>query len=80
MLLVNWQNVTPGVDLGAPSRRDLERGYAWVGVTAQRIGIEGSPGLPDVLPRTPSLAEWDPTRYASVGHAARLIFERSSPS
>ena len=68
VLMVNWQNVTAGVDLGAPTRRDLERGYAWVGVTAQRIGIEGSPGLAGVLPRTPSLAEWDPTRYAALHH------------
>jgi hypothetical protein len=68
VLLVNWQTVTGGADLGAPTRRDLERGYAWVGVTAQRIGVEGSPGLPDVLPRTPSLAEWDPIRYAALHH------------
>jgi hypothetical protein len=68
VLLVNWQNVTAGADLGAPSRRDLERGYAWVGITAQRIGVDGSPGIPDVLPRTPSLAEWDPERYGQLHH------------
>jgi Alpha/beta hydrolase domain len=33
IVLVNWQNVTIGADFGMPDVEQLERGYAWVGIT-----------------------------------------------
>jgi hypothetical protein len=61
VLLVNWQNVSAGMDLGAPSGREVWRGYAWVGVTAQRIGVDGTPA-------TSGLRDWDPARYGELEH------------
>jgi hypothetical protein len=68
VVLVNWQNVTAGVDLGAPTPRALELGYAWVGVTAQRVAIAGQKGIPGMLPTTEGLPDWDPVRYGSLNH------------
>ncbi|MET0181961.1 MAG: alpha/beta hydrolase domain-containing protein [Caulobacterales bacterium] len=62
IVLVNWQNVTAGVDLGWPQDDEIYRGYAWVGVTAQKIGVLGRPGI------TKGLTEWDPVRYGSLTH------------
>jgi hypothetical protein len=60
--LVNWQNVTAGVDLGAPLGGEVFRGYAWVGVTTQKIGVDGIPG------QTKGLRDWDPARYGALHH------------
>lgn len=40
-VLVEWQNVTAGYDLDAlwDSTHALRAGYAWVGVSAQRVGV-----------------------------------------
>jgi hypothetical protein len=61
VVLVNWQNVSAGMDLGAPAGREVWRGYAWVGVTAQRIGVDGTPA-------TTGLRDWDPDRYCELDH------------
>jgi hypothetical protein len=68
VVLVNWQNVTIGHDLGAPSRSDLDGGFAWVGVTAQRVAIDGQDVPGGVLPVTHGLAAWDGKRYGSLRH------------
>jgi hypothetical protein len=53
-VLVEWQNVTAGYDLDALwSRRHIRDGYAWVGVSAQRVGVQ-------------QLSGWSPTRYGSL--------------
>ena len=53
-VLVEWQNVTAGYDLDALwNRRHLRDGYAWVGVSAQRVGVN-------------QLRGWSPTRYGSL--------------
>jgi hypothetical protein len=53
-VLVEWQNVTAGYDLDALwSRRHVRDGYAWVGVSAQRVGVE-------------QLSGWSPTRYGTL--------------
>ena len=53
-VLVEWQNVTAGYDLDALwSRRHMREGYAWVGVSAQRVGVS-------------QLRGWSPTRYGSL--------------
>jgi hypothetical protein len=62
VLQVNWQNVTANVDLGSPGGEEAFRGYAWAGVTTQKIGVDGVPGL------TKGLAAWDPERYGSLHH------------
>ena len=67
-VLVNWQNVTAGLDLGAPVADDLEQGYAWVGVTTQRVAIEGQPSLAPGMAGTQGLPAWDPKRYGTLRH------------
>ena len=53
-MLVEWQNVTAGYDLDALwNRRHLREGYAWIGVSAQRVGVD-------------QLRAWSPTRYGSL--------------
>ena len=51
VVLVNWQNVTLGFDAGTPQPFTVAAGCAWVGVTAQRVGIEGFPGVEHVALR-----------------------------
>jgi len=62
-VIVSWNNVTAGYDLfGGDTAEILESGCAFVGVTVQKVGIEG-------LPPTPmGLAAWDPERYGSLSH------------
>jgi hypothetical protein len=74
--LVEWLNVTGGKDLDADFGYVhpllLQRGYGYIGVTAQRAGVHAGgaalevPGIPPVtlLP----LKEWDPERYAPLDH------------
>jgi Alpha/beta hydrolase domain len=54
-VLVEWQNVTAGYDLDALWSPDqiMDRGYAWVGVSAQRVGVD-------------QLAGWSPARYGAL--------------
>ncbi len=53
-VLVEWQNVTAGYDLDALwNRRHVRDGYAWVGVSAQRVGVD-------------QLRTWSPTRYGGL--------------
>ena len=54
-VLVEWQNVTAGYDLDAlwSPQQIVDRGYAWVGVSAQRVGVS-------------QLAGWSPARYGSL--------------
>jgi hypothetical protein len=68
IVLVNWQNVTIGADFGMPDLDQLERGYAWVGITTQRVAHEGQPSLAEDMPATVGLCGWDPERYGSLHH------------
>ncbi len=65
IVLLEWQNVTAGYELDAnwaPSWQHIVRhGYAWVGVSAQRIGVHGN------HPTTYyGLKDWCPLRYGSL--------------
>ena len=60
-VIVFWLNVTAGFELGSAAGEAL-RGYAWVGVSAQKIGIDGFPQDPQ------GLKAWDPERYGSLVH------------
>ena len=70
--LVNWQNVTAGFDLGAPLNPEIFRGYAWIGVTTQKVAIDGNPvtnaDVSETLETQPGLKDWDPERYGSLNH------------
>nr|MDT0666049.1 alpha/beta hydrolase domain-containing protein [Micromonospora sp. DSM 115978] len=65
-VVVEWLNVSGGVDAQvdwAFMREGLMRaGYAWVGVSAQLVGVNGAGGA------FPGLKNWDPTRYGSLNH------------
>ena len=71
-VVVHWQNVTAGYELGTADDPELLSGWAWVGVSAQRVGIHGFP--PGAAPyrgrQAPQrpLKEWDPERYAELDH------------
>ena len=60
---VNWQNVTAGFEIGTADSDQLLDGFAWVGVSAQRAGLEGFPGMERV-----ALKGWDPERYGTLDH------------
>ena len=42
-VVVHWQNVTAGFELGSVTGGEYLRGYAWVGVSAQLVGVNGFP-------------------------------------
>jgi len=61
-VLVEWQNVTVGYDLDALwNRRHIREGYAWVGVSAQRVGVN-------------QLRAWSPTRYGLLDVTGAGLF------
>jgi hypothetical protein len=67
-VLVEWLNVSGGGD-GAPEwsflQRELTRsGTAWVGVSAQKVGIDGG----GFVPNGPYLKNVDPARYGDLVH------------
>ncbi len=68
-VVVEWLNVSAGAD-GAPGfmfnmPEILRGGYAWVGVSAQKVGVGGGMGMmPGALP----LQKFDPERYGSLNH------------
>jgi len=73
-VVVEWLNVSGGVDappeLAYLAEEILRRGHAWVGVSAQRIGIEGGPVAVGV-PGTDAgggIKATDPERYGELAH------------
>lgn len=62
-VLMEWQNVTAGYDLDALWQPDhtLRSGYAWVGVSVQRVGVD-------------HLAGWSPARYGGLDVTAGRRF------
>jgi hypothetical protein len=67
---VEWLNVSAGLDT-APDwafvHTELERsGAAWVGVSAQQIGVQGGVGMGGL--ESPGLTGTDPDRYGSLRH------------
>ena len=68
-VVVEWLNVTGGLDSGADwsylQPELLRSGYAWVGVSAQRVGVEGG-GI--VLGENRVLKVYDPVRYGELSH------------
>lgn len=76
-VIVEWLNVSGGLDASPDfsyMRNELIRGgYAWVGVSAQSIGIEGGPVAVPIKIATDNgagkgLRTIDPVRYADLHH------------
>ena len=86
VVLVEWLNVSGGLDAD-PAYQTLReeivrQGHTWVGVSAQKIGVEGGavavapdiPGAADVVGK--GLKAIDPERYGSLRHPGdRFAFD-----
>ncbi len=68
-VLVEWLNVSGGIDAPAlwlmAHREVIRAGYAYVAVSAQKVGVDGGASL---LGIDMSLKAQNPTRYASLSH------------
>jgi hypothetical protein len=69
-VILNWQNVSGGTEVRAPSGREVyDGGFAWVGVSAQEVGIFGFPmGAYRSMGRDQALKDQDPERYDALIH------------
>ena len=67
--VVEWLNVSLGSDMAADwdaeHREILRSGFAYVGVSAQKVGIDGGP---NILPSSMPLKKADPERYGQLSH------------
>ncbi len=63
-VIMEWQNNAAGYDLDAlwadSHEHFMRRGYAWIGVSVQSVGVMGA---------TFGLRAWSPTRYATLNVA-----------
>ncbi|MFC1925881.1 alpha/beta hydrolase domain-containing protein [Chloroflexota bacterium] len=71
-LVVEWLNVTAGIE-AAPDYKLLHtellrRGYAWIGVSAQYLGVEGGDASHSMAIVEMDLKTMDPERYGSLSH------------
>lgn len=68
-VLVEWLNVSGGIDAPAvwmmAHREIIRAGYAYVAVSAQKVGVDGGASM---LGFDMSLKSQDPTRYAALSH------------
>lgn len=67
VVVVNWQNVTAGVDIGVPPN-SVYAGSAWVGVSAQYVGVHGQADQGDGRAATAGLPALDSERYGTLTH------------
>ncbi|MCJ7511207.1 MAG: hypothetical protein MUP14_10050, partial [Dehalococcoidia bacterium] len=77
-VLLEWQNVTAGYELDAmwipTAEHIMDAGYAWVGVSAQYVGVHG---FPAPLPNQ-GLKAWSPVRYGTLDlTAGYTVFDDS---
>lgn len=72
VVVVEWLNASSAVDIDVDfvfaNEELLRGGYAWVGVTAQAIGINGDGSTSPFGPGAVGLKAWDPERYAPLSH------------
>lgn len=78
VVVVEWLNVSGGVDADPDfttlADEIIRQGHVWVGVSAQRIGVEGgpvavkvdTPGSEDIVGK--GIKAIDPARYGSLNH------------
>jgi hypothetical protein len=68
VVLAEWQNVTAQYDIDhywhESSRHVMRAGYAWVGISAQRAGVQPLPANPLISVNT--LRLWSPARYGTL--------------
>jgi len=64
-VVLMWNNVSLGFEILTGETASLYGGFAFVGVGAQRLGIEGYPAAPER-----GLRRWDPDRYGSLSIAS----------
>ncbi len=67
-VLLNWNNVSAGVESEAPSTGETYEGYAWVGVSAQEVGLFGFPAGVGGRRRKQPLVDYDSYRYGTLRH------------
>lgn len=71
-VVCNWQNVTAGYELGSADEVGVLDGAAWVGVSAQAVGIHGFPDNRNAMGEEPvvqwHLTAWEPERYGTLKH------------
>ena len=69
-VLVEWDNVSGGLDAApfwlAAHDELVREGYAWVGVAAQAVGVQG--GSANALVANLDLVHADPDRYGTLSH------------
>jgi len=72
VVVVEWLNVTSGMDtdpdFGAAGEELMSQGAAWVGVSAQAVGVNGGAKIPIPGFDAKALKQWDPQRYGSLVH------------
>jgi hypothetical protein len=61
-VVVEWANVSEGYEIAFADPPGLYDGFAYVSVSAQKIGIDGYASKPL------GLSSWDPDRYRSLTH------------
>lgn len=70
VVLAEWQNVTAQYDIDhywhESSSHIMRAGYAWVGISAQRAGIQPLPPPANPLASINTLRLWSPLRYGSL--------------
>jgi len=70
VVLAEWQNVTAQYDIDhywhESSSNILRAGYAWVGISAQRAGVQPLPPPASPLTSINTLRFWSPLRYGSL--------------
>lgn len=68
---VEWLNVTGGLDVGPDwqftHREMLRSGYAYVGVSVQKVGVEGGPSMAGPA-GAGALKKANPQRYGELSH------------
>lgn len=71
-VIVEWLNVTSGrdsdPDFGFAGPEMLRDGYAYIGVSAQLIGVAGGAGIPIPGYHPKGLVDQNPARYATLSH------------
>jgi hypothetical protein len=68
-VILNWQNVSAGFEYGSLGPGDeVFEGYAWVGVSAQEVGIYGFSGGRSIRSNVRPLQAQDRERYGPLRH------------
>lgn len=66
-VVVEWINVSSGYDVACADPVGIYDGFAWVAVSAQRVGVHGyDAALNPSLPPGRGLRQWDPARYGDL--------------